>query len=231
MHSRYENYTSSVRWIKYTGGHSISNADIRTRDTIVSTNTKLGSMTTPPDDDTPFRDQGFTRPKVLILLPTRNACLKVVNSLIGLSGTTQQENKARFEKDYSLDEPDSIPASKPADFRDKFEGNDDDLFRIGIKFTRKSMKLFVEFYNADMILASMDCESTCQGRTALCRSDTWSQILSKASAATRPTRCGRCPGTGLGRQAAPHPSTSTCKKEIQRKGRLRLSFVNRVVSH
>ncbi len=154
MHSRYVNYTSSVRWIKYTGGHSISNADIRTRDAIVSTNTKLGSMATPPEDDTPFRDQGFTRPKVLILLPTRNACLKVVNSLIGLSGTSQQENKARFEKDYSLDEPDSIPASKPADFRDKFEGNDDDLFRIGIKFTRKSMKLFVEFYNADMILAS-----------------------------------------------------------------------------
>src|SRR5207248_5926337 len=60
-----------------------------------------------------------------------------------------------------------------------------------------------------MILASMDCESTCQGRTALCRSDTWSQIFFKASAATRPTRCGRYTGTGLGRQAAPHPSTST----------------------
>lgn len=101
-----------------------------------------------------FKDQGFTRPSVLILLPTRNACLKVVNTLISLSGTTQRENKARFQKDYSLDEPDSIPASKPADFKDKFEGNDDDLFRIGIKFTRKSMKLFVEFYNADIILAS-----------------------------------------------------------------------------
>jgi U3 small nucleolar RNA-associated protein 25 len=111
-------------------------------------------LETPPEDDTPFKDQGFTRPRVLILLPTRNACLKVVDILIGLSGTAQQENKARFEKDYSLDEPDSIPASKPADFRDKFEGNDDDLFRIGIKFTRKSMKLFVEFYNADIILAS-----------------------------------------------------------------------------
>ena len=126
----------------------------RTRDTIVNNNVKLGSAESPPEDDTPFKDQGFTRPSVLILLPTRNACLKVVNTLITLSGTTQQENKARFLKDYSLDEPDSIPTSKPDDFKDKFEGNDDDLFRIGIKFTRKSLKLFVEFYNADIILAS-----------------------------------------------------------------------------
>jgi U3 small nucleolar RNA-associated protein 25 len=78
----------------------------------------------------------------------------VVNTLISISATSQQENKARFLKDYSLDEPESIPASKPADFIDKFEGNDDDLFRIGIKFTRNSMKLFVDFYNADIILAS-----------------------------------------------------------------------------
>jgi U3 small nucleolar RNA-associated protein 25 len=121
---------------------------------IVNNNVKLGSAESPPEDDTPFKDQGFTRPSVLILLPTRNACLKVVNTLMTLSATTQQENKARFLKDYSLDEPDSIPTSKPDDFKDKFEGNDDDLFRIGIKFTRKSLKLFVEFYNADIILAS-----------------------------------------------------------------------------
>ena len=120
----------------------------------MNNNTKLGAAENPPEDDSPFKDQGFTRPSVVIILPTRNACLKVVNTLIVLSGTDQQENKARFIKDYSLDEPDSIPASKPADFKDKFEGNDDDLFRIGIKFTRKSLKLFAEFYNADIILAS-----------------------------------------------------------------------------
>jgi len=126
----------------------------RTRDRVVDNNVKLASEENPPEDDTPFKDQGFTRPSVLIILPTRNACLKVVNTLISLSATTQQENKGRFIKDYSLDEPDTIPASKPEDFKDKFEGNDDDLFRIGIKFTRKSLKLFVEFYNADVILAS-----------------------------------------------------------------------------
>jgi U3 small nucleolar RNA-associated protein 25 len=121
---------------------------------VVNNNVKLASDENPPEDDTPFKDQGFTRPSVLIILPTRNACLKVVNTLISLSATTQQENKARFIKDYSLDEPDTISRVKPDDFKDKFEGNNDDLFRIGIKFTRKSLKLFVEFYNADVILAS-----------------------------------------------------------------------------
>jgi U3 small nucleolar RNA-associated protein 25 len=138
------------KYILFTG--YVTNS--RTRDHIVANNVKLGAEGNPPVDDSAFQDQGFTRPSVLIILPTRNACLKVVNILMEHSGTIQQENKARFQKEYSLDEPETIPDSKPADFKDKFEGNDDDLFRIGIKFTRKSLKLFVEFYNADIILAS-----------------------------------------------------------------------------
>ncbi|CAG8515514.1 9934_t:CDS:10 [Acaulospora colombiana] len=102
-----------------------------------------------------LRDQGFTRPKVLILLPFRNSALDLVETLIKLSGAEQQENRRRFFDSYGISpDQEKIDPNKPADFLATFRGNIDDMFRIGIKFTRKSMKLYAKFYNADIIIAS-----------------------------------------------------------------------------
>ena len=103
------------------------------------------------------RDQGFTRPTVLLLLPTRNACLEVVNLLLGHLGPDQVENRKRFEDEFGAEEDpsrSSRTSSKPADFRAAFAGNTDDAFRIGLKVTRKTVKLYSAFYNSDVILAS-----------------------------------------------------------------------------
>jgi U3 small nucleolar RNA-associated protein 25 len=90
----------------------------------------------------------------LIVLPFRNTVVDVVDTLIKLSGTEQQDNKKKFFDQFNLREEEAVDTSKPADFLQNFQGNIDDHFRLGIKFTKKSMKLYSDFYNADIIIAS-----------------------------------------------------------------------------
>ncbi|KAJ3290825.1 hypothetical protein HK104_006505 [Borealophlyctis nickersoniae] len=125
----------------------------KTRDRVLKNSAKLKDS---GDDDVgELRDQGFTRPKVLILLPFKNTALEVVKILIALSGTKQQDNKKRFFEEFSLPpEEDVVNPKKPDDFNKMFAGNIDDCFRVGIKFSRKQMKLFADFYSSDIIVAS-----------------------------------------------------------------------------
>nr|KAJ3422874.1 hypothetical protein HK105_005896 [Polyrhizophydium stewartii] len=102
-----------------------------------------------------FRDQGFTRPKVLILAPFRHNALQIIDTLMALSGTSIQENKKRFHSEFGLAPgEDAVDTKKPDDFRKQFAGNIDDCFRIGIRLSRKKMKLYSEFYTSDILVAS-----------------------------------------------------------------------------
>uniref|UniRef100_A0A7N0VFN5 U3 small nucleolar RNA-associated protein 25 n=1 Tax=Kalanchoe fedtschenkoi TaxID=63787 RepID=A0A7N0VFN5_KALFE len=119
-----------------------------------------------------YLDHSFTRPKVLILLPLASIAFRVIRRLIQLTPPNQKvnlEHMDRFsnefgagiveeeeEKTSSLQKcnDSNSKSSKPSDFRALFDGNNNDHFMMGIKFTRKSIRLYSDFYSSDMIIAS-----------------------------------------------------------------------------
>lgn len=137
----------------------------RTRNRVLRNNEHLAAAAkdgaVPVSDKIETRDQGFTRPKVLILLPFRNAALPWVETMSSLSLATSVENAARFRQEFSLPDgaidklalPDAASKYAP-DHIANFAGNIDDSFRIGLKVTRKTLKLYSEFYSSDILIGS-----------------------------------------------------------------------------
>ncbi|XP_068930877.1 U3 small nucleolar RNA-associated protein 25 homolog [Petaurus breviceps papuanus] len=112
------------------------------------------------DDDDAFRDQGLTRPKVLIVVPFREAALRVVQLFISLleAGSKKKidvSNKKRFKGEYGSD-PDERPPNlkRPEDYDAVFAGNIDDHFRIGVAVLQRSIRLYAPFYSSDILIAS-----------------------------------------------------------------------------
>jgi U3 small nucleolar RNA-associated protein 25 len=124
---------------------------LKTRDRILKNTSKLAAAS--DDLSAEYRDQGFTRPKILFLLETKQACVRAIDSITKLHDFEQQENKKRFLDNFSQPE-DKFSSDKPDDFRELFEGNDENEFRIGVKLTRKTLKFYSTFYNSDIIFAS-----------------------------------------------------------------------------
>ncbi|KAM3930060.1 U3 small nucleolar RNA-associated protein 25 homolog [Leptodactylus fuscus] len=110
-------------------------------------------------DEEDLRDQGLTRPKVLIVVPFRESALRVVQLLISLLEVPGKKvdvsNKKRFKNEFGSD-PDEKPSKlkRPDDYEAIFAGNIDDHFRIGVSILQKSMRLYSPFYSSDIIIAS-----------------------------------------------------------------------------
>ncbi|KAM4543187.1 U3 small nucleolar RNA-associated protein 25 homolog isoform 2-T2 [Odontesthes bonariensis] len=105
------------------------------------------------------RDQGLTRPKVLILVPFRGVALQVVHALISLLETKGKKiavsNKKKFKEEFGEEADDKPPnLRRPDDYHAVFSGNVDDHFRIGVSVVKGNVRLYAPFYSSDIIIAS-----------------------------------------------------------------------------
>ncbi|KAH8348392.1 hypothetical protein KR084_007032 [Drosophila pseudotakahashii] len=110
-----------------------------------------------------FRDQGLKRMKVVFIVPFRESALNIVNIIGDLLFGSQDDqarktsiaNYERFLADYSGNTiyfPKTNP--KPVDYEQTFSGNTDDNFKLGIRFTKKTMSLFSDMNSSDILIAS-----------------------------------------------------------------------------
>ncbi|XP_005103363.1 digestive organ expansion factor homolog [Aplysia californica] len=131
---------------------------LKARSRVMSHNAKMKAKKKAADEDVEYRDQGLTRPKVLILLPYRDRALKVVKMFITLlsSSKVKVSSLKRFESEFSELEKSGLAEKsyKPDDFKKTFEGNTDDNFRVGMSLSKNTLHLYSPFYESDVILAS-----------------------------------------------------------------------------
>lgn len=141
--------------IRFTYCLHLVNHILKTRTKILHHNNKLLNKDDVPEE---YRDQGLVRPKVIVLVPFRESALRVVKIIMDIVLPDEKANvmnKKRFMDEFTGNEivmPRKRP--RPEDYEQTFVGNTDDTFRIGITVTKKSVKLYSDFYSADIIVAS-----------------------------------------------------------------------------
>lgn len=139
----------------------VINHVLKTRTKILHHNAKLtksnrSGMGEVPDE---YRDQSLVRPKVLIIVPFKHSCLKIVEMFISILFGEDKGgsvvNKLRFMEDFTGNEL-TVPKKnpKPEDYNLTLQGNIDDKFKIGMSITKKTLKLYTNFYSSDIIIGS-----------------------------------------------------------------------------
>lgn len=90
-------------------------------------------------NDREFRDQGFTRPRLLILCPFRSSVNKIIQTIVSICGeNTSISGMEKFQAEYINGdaEESSSKKEKPLDWHAIFEGNIDDDFKVFFKQIR-----------------------------------------------------------------------------------------------
>ncbi|KAJ1679957.1 rRNA-binding ribosome biosynthesis protein utp25 [Spiromyces aspiralis] len=135
--------------------HSLNHI-LKTRRLVNKNNAKIAKAREAGKEIDDLRDQGFTRPKVLVVLPFRNSAFSFVQTICKLAGVEKVVKLDRFLEEFGVpsDEETGDDPKKPDEFNALFSGNIDDSFRIGIKIMPKAVQLYSPFYSSDIIVVS-----------------------------------------------------------------------------
>ena len=131
---------------------------LKTRTRIINNNERLAAVKSNKKKlAINARDQGLCRPKVVIVVPFKECVRKIVDFmetlLFGLNDKGNVANKKKFSDEYGHRE-EVQKGNKSDDFYRMFAGNTDDGFRLGLGVTKKTLKLYTDFYSSDIIIAS-----------------------------------------------------------------------------
>lgn len=132
-----------VQWTKHSAArlralyvlHAVNHI-AKARDIMLANNARLNALDAKAERPE-LRDQGFSRPRVLILVPFRQSAVECVRLLLSLAPKAQKKEVAyrkRFNEEFGADaeeENEGWKEGKPADFVATFTGNTDDCFRLG----------------------------------------------------------------------------------------------------
>ncbi|VBB28266.1 unnamed protein product [Acanthocheilonema viteae] len=116
-----------------------------------------GSVT--EDDIEKARDQGLSRPKVLIICPMKKDAFSIIENfrvlIFGNSDKPFISNYRRFKAEFG-DTGFKISEKRKVsvDYRKLMSGNIDDCFRIGVAIAKKSLKLYTVFDESDILISS-----------------------------------------------------------------------------
>ncbi|RLN86285.1 hypothetical protein BBJ28_00001845 [Nothophytophthora sp. Chile5] len=145
----------------------VLNHVLKARDTVVRNNERIrrresSQAEAQDDEEKEYRDQGFCRPSVLVLLPLRSAALAFVKELLALLPANMDtfHNKERFFSEYgSAKDEDDDEETAEDDGKKEWQsvfaaGNNDDCFQLGLSFSRKALRFYSAYHNADIIVAS-----------------------------------------------------------------------------
>lgn len=159
-----QTYESTATLRRLSAMHVLNHV-LKVRDTVTRNSERLRKREASggdEGDDREYRDQGFSRATVLVLLPLRSAALAFVKLLLEHlpASVDTFHNKDRFMSEYgSASGDDESETETDTDGLHEWqkvfaEGNNDDCFQLGLSLSRKALRFYSAYQNADIIIAS-----------------------------------------------------------------------------